>query len=185
MTNRTVKTFTPSPQSESEKLRLRGVKTRRVNQRVLNFLGKNANTTFATLVGDALLQIGTTPDFARVGQVFESGIYQRTPGSSERTYEAVYEGSDYTAALSADPSLQESLDQVFGDTNVSAAEALLTEATILASVGSRQIVPNEASLVERQENLIDSQNGTPVARDEDTPGITGVDDVNSPIFPFR
>lgn len=169
------------PDNQEVTLEKRGVRISK-KRRPVNFIGSSRDQTFAKLAAEAAARIGLGQDnFAAIGSFYENGLYARQNG--RRPYEAVYGDEDYTLSAS-DPSVQQALDQVYGDRNGQAGvETGLATSTVRAALGSSQALPNVPSLPERGDSSSLAQNLSSVVRDEELASVRLVADFDAPIEP--
>lgn len=160
----------------------RGIKTKSTSQEVLNFVGRNSNTTFSTMA--ARMAARFTPsstEVAALGEAYDSLYYRKTVGSQEKTYEAVYGGADFTVPVEANAQNRALLDEIFGnnDNDSSGSSGGISEETAKDIIGlSGTTRANMKSLMEKHAGMYDSQRSTLNVLDEDSAGVRGVEDRN-------
>jgi hypothetical protein len=172
------------PDSRNEILRKKGAKLSSTSERSIRFVGQDRQLPFLDAAVDAAVEIGAgNPDFAELGEAYATSEYQRTPGSSERTYEPVYGDDDFSVSIS-DPGVRRALDEAFGNVDGEAGtETGLTKTTLIEVFGRSSALPNLPSLRERGSRSYRSQNGAADFPDESTSGVRGVEDTDAPIEP--
>ena len=172
--------------TQTETLKKAGVRSKAQAQRDANFVGSRAAVTFSEQSNRMLARFtpGDT-EVAELGEFYDSGVYRQTEGSEEKTYENIFERLDWEVAAQ-DPNTKLALDEVFGnndkDPSGSGGEVTQAELREVLGTGTTEIVSR--SLKERSVELTETQNSLTSARDEDTRGIRGVDDVDAPIDPI-
>ena len=171
-------------ETDNDILSKKGVRSRRNEERFLNFIGRNSGRTFKRAVNEAVVQLSAgNPDHASIGDVYASAVYQE-PGSLERDYEDVYGPSDWTLAAE-DPEVRDALTIIFGDRDYSnLVSSDVVNAAELLSAKSKEAVPNSSSPLERQRAGAAAQGGVNPVRDEEVVGVRGVEEDDAPIDPI-
>lgn len=172
--------------TQSQALRKAGVRSKAQSQRSANYVGSRANVSFKEQT-DRMLARFTPGDseVAVLGEFYDSAVYRQTSDSGEKSYENVFGDLDWEVAAQ-DPSTKRALDEVFGnndkDPTGSGGEVTQTELREVLGRGTTENVSR--SLKERAMELTETQNNNVSARDEDTKGIRGVEDVDAQIEPI-
>ena len=127
----------------------------------------------------------TNTDVAVLGEAYQSVRYGVT--TTAKVYEDIYGDTDFSESVVQDPTVRQTLDDVFGnnDNDPTGEAAALSEEEARVTVGrtgSTQV--NAASLLEINKGLGRAQAGFLTYRDEDTRGIRGVDDIDAKIEPI-
>lgn len=137
-----------------------------------DWVGGSAVRTFSNV---ATAQV-ETPKPKKLGEVYNEPPYSSSSGlTAGADYEAVYGDTDYANLVAVDPSAQESLDEVYGN-NDKAPEGSNIDPSSLGQVyGAGTSSSSVRSPAEIAAALAKAQSAS-TSRDEDTLGITGVDD---------
>ena len=167
-----------------EQLEKRGVKASALADKPLNFIGAAAGITFNEMAARMAQQFTVdSRDIAGIGDAYETGFYQRTAGSKERTYERVYGAFDWTKA-SEDATTLQILEEAYGNNDNASKKPDIDPNNLRRIYGSTKAAPNRLSGRERAAGAADAQNNTRQQRDSTSRGIRGVADIDAPIEPL-
>jgi hypothetical protein len=167
-----------------EELTKRGVKSSAQADRPLNFVGAEARITFAGMSERMRsLFTPTNTDVANIGDAYDTGFYQRTAGSKQRTYENVFGDIDWSRAAE-DPITLQILEEAYGNNDNAPREPNIAPDDLQRIYGVTKTAPNKRTTLENSRVARDSQNTNRQRNDADTRGIRGVDEVDAPIEPF-
>lgn len=158
------------------------VRDKALKERLSQFVGIEAVESFAGAMSGAPVDISGQIPFGeetQMGQSYQDGNYQG--GNGQIGYEPVYGNSDYSALVEADPESQDSLDEIFGDSDSAPDGTDVSVDSFDEVYGKTSSSSTASSLAE----IISMLTYTGEARDEDTLGIRGVADVDSLIDPIK
>jgi hypothetical protein len=169
-------------ESLEPELQKRGLKTayedKSALSRVGNFIGGSALRTF-----EATATANTDPDKpVTLGEAYDQSSYQQVVAEGDEndfSYEPAYGDQNYEALTSSDPSIQKTLEEVYGNVDGPFDLEASSVGEVYGAGSSSSSVRTPAEVAE----LLRSMQSNSVEADEDRSGIRGIGDVDAPIDP--